>query len=273
MNYKRLEQWNSGFHDWVIRRHPTKNNRQNGFMGGFIYGKKGNGKSTYCYKAMAKIYFTLMGLSGLDDEETAYKVALDRMIFDGDLLIDLLIENTINEEVTPVLCLDDASMHFGTQLYKHNPALYDAMQGEIATVREVVTGFLITSPKRSMCAKFLRENDDYKGEALINAGSQWKRKIRFYEWREYPDERTYKIQIPFQDEYSCYIPDENSMGLPFYDWYIEKKRYHKIKHQIYMADKHRPKNRFIFIKLLDKDSEKIPREFHGIIKKWGKESM
>ena len=241
-------------------------------MGGFIYGKKGNGKSTYCYKVMAKIYYTLNGFTKLHEEEDAYKIALKHMIFDGNVLMDLLVKNTVNETITPVITLDDASMHFGTQLYKHNPALYDAMQGELATVREVVTGFLITSPKRSMCAKFLRENDDYKGEAL-HSGAIWNRKIRFYEWYEYPDERKYKIQIPFQDEYSCYIPDEKTTGFPFYEWYIQKKRFYKIKHQIWMADKHRPKNREIFIKLLDDNPEKIPKDFHSIIKKWDQETV
>jgi len=268
MRYKYLKDWNSGFHDWVINRHPTEQNRQNGFMGGFIYGSKGNGKSTYCYKVMAKIYYTINGYSKKDDEEEAYKLSLDHLIFDGDTFLDLMINNKVRQKITPVLCLDDASMHFGTQLYKHNPPLYDAMAGEIATVRTAVTGFLITSPKRSMCAKFLRENDDYKGEALKVAGSKWMRKIRFYQWREYPDERKYKIQIPFQDEYSCYVPDEEKTGLPFYENYVQKKRYYEIRHQIYLADKYHKKNRLIFISLLDEDKSLIPKEFHDIIKKW-----
>jgi len=268
MNYKYLKDWESGFHDWVIKRHPNERNRQNGFMGGFIYGHKGNGKSTYSYKVMSKIYYTLRGYSKKDDEEEAYKEALSFMFMDGDKFLDHVITNRVMERITPVICLDDASKYFGTQLYKHNPALYDAMAGEIATVREVVTGFLITAPKRSMTAKFLRENDDYKGEALIV--DNWRRKIRFYEWREYPDERKFKIQIPFQDKFSCYIPDMETAGLPFYEWYIEKKRYYNLKHDINVAEKHRPQNRKIFITLLEKNPEKIPGDFHNIIKSWDK---
>jgi len=270
MNYKKLKDMNSGFHDWVMHRHPGNSNRQNGFMGGFIYGHKGNGKSCYSFKVMSKIYYTIRGYSKFDEEEDAYKEALNHMYFDGRTFLDLLIENTIKDIVTPVVCLDDASMHFGTQLYKHNPALYDDLAGEIATVRTAVTGFLITAPKRTMVAKFLRENDDYKGEALIV--DNWQRKIRFYEWREYPDERKFKIQIPFQDKFSCYIPDEKTMGLPFYEWYTTKKRYFKLKHQINMADKRRPQNRPIFIKMLDTVPDRIPHEFHSIIKKWSKNS-
>lgn len=270
MNYKKLKDWKSGYHDWVIYRHPDNPSRQNGFMGGFIYGKKGNGKSTYCYKVMAKIYYTINGYTKYHEEEDAYKEALSCMYMDGDLYLDHVIENRILGKVTPVMCLDDASRHFGTQLYKHNPALYDAMAGEMATVRDVVTGFLITAPKRGMCAKFLRENDDYKGEAHII--DNWNRKIRFYEWYEYPDERKYKLQIPFQDEYSCFILDEKRTGIPAYDNYVDKKRYFNIKQDLLLAEKHRKQNRKIFIKLLERNPEKIPQEFHPIIKKWDQKS-
>jgi len=265
MNYKRLSDWNSGFHDWVIYRHPSEHNRQNGFLGGFIYGHKGNGKSMYCYKVMAKVYYTLNGYSTIDEEDDAYREALDNMFMDGDLFIDLIVKNRIKQKVTPIICLDDASRHFGTQMYKHNPSLYDAMAGEMAVARDVVTGFLINAPKRGMCAKFLRENDDYKGEALCVSGSKWVRKIRFYEFREYPDERKYKIQIPFQDKYSCFVPDK------YFNWYLEKRRYYNIKQDILLADRFKPKNRDIIIALYDEDKSRIPREFHSFIKKWEKE--
>jgi len=270
MNYKKLNEWNSGFHDWVLNRHPSKNNKQNGFMGGFIYGSKGAGKSTYCYKVMAKIYYTINGYNTFDDEIDAYNEALRYMYMDGDLYLDRLIENRIKEIVTPCICLDDAGRHFGTQLYKHNPVLYDDMAGSMQVVRDVVTGFLINAPKRSMCAKFLRENDEYKGEALSDSGSRWMRRIRFYEWYEYPDEVKRKLQIPFQDRFSCYIPDEKTVGFPAFENYMEKRRYFNIKSDIEMADKHKKRNRPVFLRLLDECPDRIPKDFHDKIKKWDK---
>jgi len=38
IHYKLLKDWNSGFVEWVIKRHPKNDRQQNGFMGGFIFG-------------------------------------------------------------------------------------------------------------------------------------------------------------------------------------------------------------------------------------------
>jgi len=264
MNYKKLRDWNSGFHDWVIRRHPSDNSKQNGFMGGFIFGERGQGKSTYCYKVMAKIYYTLNGYSKTDDEEDAYKQALDCMIYHPKDFLDLIMLNKIKRKITPIITLDDASMHFSTMLHQKDPKLYDALQGEIVTIRTAVTGFLINSPKRCLVAKFLREQDDFKGEAFIDdhGGNQfkqtWNRKIRFYKWKYYPDEVKYRINIPFQDKYSCYIPDI------YYMWYTEKKRYFELLHGIEIADKFMPDNRNIFVKHIDM----LPKDLVDLVNKW-----
>jgi len=264
MNYKKLRDWNSGFHDWVIKRHPTDDKKQNGFMGGFIIGERGQGKSTYCYKVMAKIYYTLNGYTKTDEEEDAYKQALDCMIYHPKDFLDLIMKNKIVRTVTPVITLDDASMHFSTMLHQKDVKLYDALQGEIVTVRTAVTGLLINSPKRCLVAKFLREQDDFKGETVIDSGNSskdfttWNRKIRYYKWRYFPDEKKYRIQIPFQDKYSCYIPDE------FYSWYTEKKRYYEILHGIEIADKFMKGNREIFIN----NKDKLPKELSDMVSKW-----
>jgi len=264
MNYKKLRDWNSGFHDWVIKRHPQDSDKQNGFMGGFIFGEKGQGKSTYAYKVMAKIYYSLNGFTKTDDEEDAYRMALDSMFYQPKDLLDFLIYNKIKRIVTPVICLDDASMHFSTMLHMKDPKLYDAIQGEIVTIRTAVTGLLITSPKRCLVAKFLREQDDFKGEAMMDAGQStkdkatWNRKIKFYKWRYYPDEVKYRIQIPFQDKYSCYIPDT------FYKWYVEKKRYYELLHGLDIADKFMKGNRDIFIQY----KSELPLDLQKIVDKW-----
>jgi len=116
--------------------------------------------------------------------------------------------------------------------------------GQTATIRTAVTGMLITAPKRCHVVKFLRDYDDFKGEAFIDMGggdSNWNRKIRFYKWTWYPDEVKYRVHIPFQDKYSCYIPDE------FYLPYIRKKGYFEIKHDMQDADVLARHNRQIFI--------------------------
>jgi len=256
INYKKIWDWNSGFHDWVIRRHPHDNHKQNGFMGGFIFGERGQGKSTYCLKVMAKVYYTLNGLNGLDGEAESYLWAIKQMIYEPEEFQRILAYNKIHGIISPILTLDDASMHFGNMLHVTNPKIYSALMGETATIRTAVTGFLITAPKRGHVAKFLRDYDDFKGEAFIDTGSgydrthqNWRRKIRFYRWNYYPDEVKYRIQIPFQDKYSCYVPDE------FYLRYVQRKGYFEIKHSMMTADKFNKENRMVFI--LNKD--KLPQ--------------
>jgi hypothetical protein len=270
MNYKKLYDWNSGFVRWVIYRHPTNPKQQNGFMGGFIFGERGTGKSTYCYKVTAKTYYELNGYNTTDDEEDAYKQALEYMIFDPTIFRKLIIYNKIKRIVTPIITLDDASMHFGKMLHMTDPHTYAALLGETATIRTAVTGFLINAPKRGHVAKFLRDYDDFKGEIkTISTGHtpnidtpSWQRKVRFYRWYYYPDEVKYRIQIPFQDKYSCYIPE------PYYTWYLEKKRYFELKHEIEVADKIDPESRTVFLE----HKNELPPELKSVVTQWEKET-
>jgi hypothetical protein len=238
-------------------------------MGGFIFGERGTGKSTYCYKVQAKIFYELNGYNKKDDEEDAYNESLKYMFFDPSEFRKLLIYNKLKRIVTPCICLDDASMHFGNMLHMTNPKIYAALLGETATIRTAVTGFLINAPKRKHVAKFLRDYDDFKGQAIVDSGPSnkyqqtWNRKIRFYRWNYYPDEVKYRIQIPFQDKYSCYIPE------PFYSWYTEKKNYYEIKHELDVADRVDKNARGIFIE----HKHLLGDEFKNILKKWEKEAI
>ena len=266
MNYKKLSDWNSGFVNWVIRRHPSSPHKQNGFMGGFIFGERGLGKSTYCYKVLAKVYYELNGFNKKDDEIEAYKMALDCMLYEPSEFQRLTFYNKIKRIITPIICLDDASMHFGKMLHVTNPKLYAALLGQTATVRTTVTGFLINAPRRSHVAKFLRDYDDFKGEVKTDMGGNtidmqgWNRKIRYYKWNYYPDEVKYRIQIPFQDKYSMFVPDIH------YIPYVEKKRYYELKHDIEVADKVCPENQDVFIQY----KEELPMDLKRIVDKWDK---
>jgi len=269
MNYKKLNEWNSGFHDWILKRHPKSNIKQNGFMGGFIFGERGTGKSTYCYKVQSKTYYSLNGYNKKDDEESAYKESLEYFFFDPSKFRRFLINNKLKRIITPCICLDDASMHFGNMLHMTDPKVYSALLGETATIRTAVTGFLINAPKRKHVAKFLRDYDDFKGRALVDGGGSiddrqtWNRKIRFYRWNYYPDEVRYRIQIPFQDKYSCYIPE------PMYSWYVDKKNYYEIKHELDVADRIDKTARIAFIE----NKHLLHEDFKPYIQKWEKEMV
>jgi len=209
MNYKKLRDWNSGSVKRILSRHP------NGFIGYTIVGERGKGKSMYAYKMMAKIYQELLGL----DEDGAYEEALKHFLFEPQQIISLIKNNIKNDFITPVICLDDATVHFNS--YKFFTDLYEVilLKGMFDTIRTSVTGLLITCPNRKHLLSFMRNYNDYKIEVL-KRDDAWERYARCYQFNWYPDERKYKVIVPFQDRYSCYVPE------PHYGNYMKLRKHY-----------------------------------------------
>lgn len=224
--YKPLQEWNSGTVDTILRRHP------NGFAGYVIQGERGLGKSMYAYKVMAKTYLKLGKYHSIktgeiipvETEVDAYKASLEYMIFSPKELINLIDYNTQNRNMTPVLCLDDATVHFNS--YKFFVDLYEVilLKGMFDTIRTVLTGLLMTCPKRRNLLSFLRDYDDYKIDIKKAAGNPMDRYARCYQFNWYPDDKKYKVIVPYQDKYSCFVPDKRVYpDWSPYDKYMEKR--------------------------------------------------
>jgi len=216
MKWKKLEDWESGTVNKILRRHP------NGFVGFVIQGERGLGKSMYAYKVMAKIYQQYNEL----DEYEAYAMALNHMLFSPHDLINMIKNNLKTSYITPVICLDDATVHFNS--YKFFVDLHEVilLKGMFDTIRTVLTGLLMTCPTRRNLLKFLRDYDDYKIEIKYNEGGGWERKARCYQFNYYPDDRKYRVIVPYQDKYSVYVPgDENDESSP-YGAYMSKRKYY-----------------------------------------------
>lgn len=216
MNYKHLEDWNSGTVKKILYRHP------NGFVGFTIQGERGQGKSMYAYKVTAKIYQILDEL----DEFDAYKKALKHFIFEPRELVNLIKHNIKNDYITPVICLDDATVHFNS--YKFFVDLYEVilLKGMFDTIRTALTGLLITCPNRKHLLSFMRNYNDYKIEIKQDDGKRESRLARCYQFNWMPDERRYKVIVPFQDKYSYYVPgNQNDIDTPYGAYYAKRKRY------------------------------------------------
>lgn len=212
MGRKLLEDWNSGTVNKILRRHP------NGFAGFVVVGERGMGKSTYAYKVMAKIYQQVEGL----DEFAAYRKALNHIIFQPIDLINLIENNIHKDYITPVICLDDATVHFNS--YKFFIDLHEVilLKGMFDTIRTAITGLIMTCPTRRNLLKFLKDYDDYKIQIMHDssnsANRKWDRLARCYRFNYYPDDCKYRVWVDYQDHYSCYIPKEP------YEWYITKRK-------------------------------------------------
>lgn len=189
-----------------------------GFIGAIIEGERGYGKSSYALKVMAQIYKNIGHL----DDEAAWNKAIDSMIFSMDDLIKAINYNITNDVVTPVWCLDDATVHFSS--YKFFTNLYEVIliHGMFDTIRTACTGLLLTCPKRDLLLAALRNYDDYKIEIIMNDG--WERIARGYKIKTTPvgQKRIYKN---FEDSYSCYLPDEVG-STKVYEKYMAKRKFY-----------------------------------------------
>lgn len=225
--YKQISDWHSGTVDTIMRRHPD------GFAGYVIQGERGQGKSMYAYKVMAKTYLNLGQYRSLktgeilpvETEQDAYKAALEHMIFSPDDLINLIEYNIANDYITPVLCLDDATVHFNSYMFFVDIHTVILLKGLFDTIRTVLTGLLMTCPKRRNLLSFLRDYDDYKIEIKRAQTGHNDRLARCYQFNWYPDDRKYRVIIPFQDKYSCWVPDSRIYpDWSPYDEYMKKRK-------------------------------------------------
>lgn len=191
----------------IMKKYPS------GFIGAIIEGERGYGKSSYALKVMAQVYQNLEGL----DDEASWNRAIDNMVFSMDDLVRYINSNIASDTVSPVWCLDDATVHFSS--YKFFTNLYEVIlvHGMFDTIRTACTGLLLTCPKRDLLLAALRNYDDFKIEIVMNDG--WERIARGYKIKTTPvgQRRIYKN---FEDDYSCYLPNW------VYDKYMVKRKFY-----------------------------------------------
>ena len=210
MNRKKIEDSNLILGNRIKKIHP------NGFMGAIIEGERGYGKSMYALKVMAQIFYNMEGLN----ETQAWDKALDNMIFTMEDVITRINYNIENDIVAPVWCLDDATVHFCS--YKYFTNLYEVilLHGMFDTIRTVVTGLLLTCPKRKLLLSALRNYDDYTiqiGKDISGDSNGYSRVAKGIKWYTWPDGKR-RFRKMFEDHYSCYVPNW------IYDKYMVKRK-------------------------------------------------
>jgi len=194
----------------IISCHPD------GFIGAIIEGERGYGKSMYALKVMAQVYLNLENL----DENDAWQKALDSMLFSMADVIKNISSNIHNDVVTPVWCLDDATVHFCS--YKFFTHLHEVIlvHGLFDTLRTAVSGLLLTCPKRSLLLKALRNYDDFTIQiSKLPGGNGYRRVAKGVKWYSLPSGKR-RFKKLFEDHYNCYVPDW------IYAKYMAKRKYY-----------------------------------------------
>lgn len=229
-NFKHLKDWKPALIPLIIERHPSDENIIQGFIHRIITGDMGYGKTTLAYKLRAKLSWDVNGYTAIDDEENCYKEALNNMIYRPDDLINRMMKQLERDEPAWMWIIDDGSIHMGKQLYRQNRAAYDKLEDNLPTIREYVTCLLVTTPKVNNLAKPFRDFFTRKINITLEEGGlkQYTRRGKHYFKEFYPDDLHYIIRHPYDDRYSCLVPE------PFYSWMHQKKidalkEYHAMK--------------------------------------------
>lgn len=216
--YKKLRDWKTGLPPLIIKAHQTKENVNKGSVSRVITGDAGVGKSCYAYKIMAKTHYDFNGYTKVDEEELSYRYALDNIIYRPYELFNRVRQQLEKDEQALVWCLDDCSIHMGRQLFDQDREMYRQLQGTVPTLRENISGLLITTINVSLIAKPLREFIRRKVHIMpIAELDSYRRIAKHYEKWYFPDDVRFRIAINFQDKFSCLVPQ------PFFDWYHQKK--------------------------------------------------
>jgi hypothetical protein len=221
--FKKLRDWKTGLSPLVIKAHQTKgnvnkDNVNKGNISRVITGDAGVGKSCYAFKVGAKIHYDFNGYTKVDEEEYSYKFALDNMIYRPDDLFNRVKQQLDSDEQALFWIIDDGSVHMGRQLFDQDRESYRKLQGTVPTLRECVAGLFITTISVYLLAKPFREFIRKKVviQRLAEASS-YRCIAKHYEKWYYPDDVKFRMSIPFQDRFSCLVPE------PFYSWYHNKK--------------------------------------------------
>ena len=206
----------------------------NGFLSAIITGERRKGKSIYAMKVIALLYYLLEGWG----EEECWKKAFDCFIFGPDDLTAKVKHNTANDLISPVWCLDDTTVHFGTMLFFINPYQLQLLNGIFDTIGTAVNALILTCPKKKRLMNALKNYDDNTIHIIKAREGGYERIARGILWYTMPDERQ-RFRKIFEDHYSCYAPD-----YIYKPYLVKRKSYLKQQNEllIQLMDKLRNRN-------------------------------
>jgi len=191
--------------------------KHNGFLSAITKAERGYGKSMYNLKIMSYVYYNILGCS----EDEAWELALNNMIFTPQQLLNLIQKNIERDELSPVICIDDAGVHFSSYLYFINLYETSLLNATFDTIRTAVHSILVNCPDKQRLLSGLRHYDDYEVTIYMGPNGGYNRKAVGIKWYSLPDGKR-KFRKTFEDHFSCYVPDD------IYNKYlVQRKRYLK----------------------------------------------
>ena len=218
MAKKYIEDFNSlsKLSQMVVRKHPW------GYVGAGVRGGRGDGKTTFCMHIGREVYQYLDGISRDDAWEKLLGIGnyskqnphilfdlydvvkalepLDNIDFKN--ILEWQVDNTI-----PFKMWDDAGMHGGKYKFFTDVKMVEALQGEVDTIRFILTGFATTSPELSSILKFMQE---YKDNLIVSIKKQSPGATKYSlvaEVNRYVVDRhgSYRNRLDWKNKFCCYV--------------------------------------------------------------------
>jgi len=187
--------------------------KHKGFLSAITKAERGYGKSMYNLKIMAQVFYQLEGGS----PEHCYKRALDCMVFTPDQFIERIESNIDKDVVSPVMCIDDATVHFSSYLYFINLYETSLLAAAFDTIRTATNSLLINCPDKGRLLPALRHYDDYEITIYMGDNGGYNRRAVGIKWYSLPSGKK-KFRKEFEDNFSCYVPNF------VYDEYIVRRK-------------------------------------------------
>jgi hypothetical protein len=125
-----------------------KEYKRDGFISALVFGKQGNGKTTYALITAKEVYEKL-------GYENPWETALDRLYFELPESLPLLKQAFYERSKIPVIIFDDASIWFSK--YYWYTDVQKAFFKIYALIRTLVTAVIFTTPSPNDISFFLRE--------------------------------------------------------------------------------------------------------------------
>ena len=200
----------------IVRKHPW------GYAGVSVRGGRGDGKTAFAIHTGREVYQFIDGITRDDAYEKIlgvgnYSKQGSQILFDLygvvkalEVMDNIDYENILewqSRNTIPYKIWDDAGMHGGKYKFFTDVKMVEALQGEIDTIRFILTGFVTTSPELSSILRFMQE---YKDNLIVSVKKQspgatkYSRKAEVKRW--YEDRNgNYRKRLAWTTNFSCYV--------------------------------------------------------------------
>lgn len=136
----------------IVRAYETT-----GFVSAVVFGKQGEGKTSYAFKVARDVFYYLYDLKSKDD---AWDYVSQAYFFDLRDALAKIEEAITQQQRLPVIIFDDASIWLSKYIWYKD--YMKSFYKIYALMRTMVSGVIFTTPSPDDLALFLREKGWYQ---------------------------------------------------------------------------------------------------------------